>query len=817
MPKPSDAEADQNFAVLAHLCEHMPAGVGLIDRDFRYVLLNDALARFHGLAQTPAPGRTVAELDARLWTSLEPALKQAVGGQPALDRELCGAPGPDGLETYWRYSCFAVNLLGGITGVGLIAHDITERRRTQTALAARDALYLMLSRAGAAANQSRGAAELYPEICRIAVETGGFLSAYIGVVEGDHLRIESCHGKALDYIKELTIPLGEDAHPGPAWTALKRERPVIVNDFLSDPMTVPWHEDARRAGIAASATFPLREGGRPVAVLGLYAGRTNFFTPDQLATLTEIAPIVSLALDRFAAEKRRRADEEELRLRDRAIQAASQGIIIADALAPDMPIIFVSPGFVRLTGYSLGEVLGRNGRFLQGRDTDPAAVAKIRAALASGRECRVELLNYRKNGSTFWNELTISPILDAGGAVTHFVGVQTDVTERRRLEEQFRQSQKMEAVGQLAGGIAHDFNNLLTIIGVAGETLLAQTAPDDARCALIAEMLDAGGRAAVLTRQLLAFSRRQILEPKIVSLNDVVADAERLLRRLIGEHVVLKTTAAPDLWLVKADLSQLTQILINLAVNARDAMPKGGQLRVETRNVSLAQDDCLRLGDVVPGRYVELAVSDDGQGIQPTVQPRIFEPFFSTKPPGKGSGLGLSTVHGIVAQSHGAVAVESAPGRGATFRIYLPRADEGQKAPRTDAGAAEAFAHGAETLLLVEDESGVRLVAGRVLRTCGYTVLEAADGEEALSVAAAHAGQIDLLVSDVVMPKLGGRELAERLRAVRPKCKILFMSGYTDDAALRDGVSSAEFAFLPKPFRPYELAEKVREVLIPRT
>jgi PAS domain S-box-containing protein len=504
--------------------------------------------------------------------------------------------------------------------------------------------------------------------------------------------------------------------------------------------------------------------------------------------------------------------EEALRFRDRAIGAATQGLMIADAARPDRPLVYVSPGFERLTGYASDEVLARNCRMLQGADTDPAAVARLREALAAGESCTVELLNYRKDGTTFWNELSISPVRDGAGRLTHFVGVQVDVTARRGLEEQFRQAQKMEAVGRLAGGIAHDFNNLLTIINGYSDLLVQRLPPDDPARELVAEIRKAGERSAGLTRQLLAFSRQQILAPRVLDLNAMVADTEKMLRRLIGEDVRLVTALDPDPWAVRADPGQIEQVLMNLALNARDAMPTGGRLTIETRNVDLDETYTRTHADARPGPHVLLSVADDGSGMAAEVRARIFEPFFTTKGPGKGTGLGLATVYGIVKQSGGHVAVYSELGLGTTFKVYLPRAEPAAGGVKPRSGLAPPPG-GTETVLLAEDEAGVRDLIRRVLADRGYAVLAADDGAAAVRLAAGHRGPIHLLITDVVMPDVGGRAVAERVAERHPAVRVLFVSGYTDDAIIRHGVLRDGVNFLQKPFSPLALAFKVREVL----
>jgi PAS domain S-box-containing protein len=506
---------------------------------------------------------------------------------------------------------------------------------------------------------------------------------------------------------------------------------------------------------------------------------------------------------------RLRRAEEALLLRDRAIRAVSQGIVITDPARPDNPVVYASPGFERMTGYSAAEVLGRNCRFLQGPDTDPAAVARVRRAVAEGRGCEVELLNYRKDGSAFWCDLHVTPVRD-GDRLTHFVGVQVDVTERRRQEELARQAQKMEAIGRLAGGVAHDFNNLLTVINGYADLVLGMLPAGEARD-MVAEMARSGGKAATLTRQLLAFGRKTVLAPRTIDLNETVREMGAMLRRLLGADIELSVRTGSSVGPVHADPSHLEQVVLNLALNARDAMPGGGRLTIETREVDLEESFAVPRAGADPGRYVLLAVSDTGCGMTEEVRRHAFEPFFTTKPVGRGTGLGLATVYGIVRQGGGHVEVASEPGVGTTFKVYLPRADE--DTTPMPAPARFAAMRGTETVLLVEDDVSVRAWCARVLRAGGYEVLEAGDGGEALRVRVGFSGTVHLLVTDLVMPGLGGRPLAERIVALYPGTKVLYLSGYTDDAAVRQEFLRDQANFLQKPFPPAALARKVREVL----
>ncbi|HWQ15082.1 MAG TPA: PAS domain S-box protein, partial [Roseiflexaceae bacterium] len=498
-----------------------------------------------------------------------------------------------------------------------------------------------------------------------------------------------------------------------------------------------------------------------------------------------------------------RESEERYRL---ITDHASDLIAVFDA---DGRFVYASPAHRRLLGHEPADLLGVRGLDLVHPD-DLEAIARATEELRARGEARSTFRYAHADGS--WRWLEASAVQRSREGAPYVVSVARDVTERRRLEAQLLHAQRMESIGRLAGGVAHDFNNLLTAITGYSELALADLPPHHPVAAELAEIQRAAERATRLTRQLLAFGRRQIMEPRTLNLNDLILETDRLLRRLIGEHIELATLPAPDLWLVRADPGQIEQVLINLAVNARDAMPAGGKLTVETQNVVLDDAYARRHAGVVPGPYVMLAVSDTGAGMPPEVLAHAFEPFFTTKEAGRGTGLGLATCYGIVKQHSGNIWVYSEAGRGATFKIYLPRADTA--AAELALAAEPALAPGgSETVLLVEDEPAVRELAARVLRAHGYTVLEAAHGDEALRVAAAYDGHIHLLLTDIVMPQLGGTALAAQLLGSYPHMRVLYMSGYTDRAMWRSGELEAGAALLQKPFTPTALARKVRDVL----
>nr|MDQ5836403.1 PAS domain S-box protein [Acidobacteriota bacterium] len=474
--------------------------------------------------------------------------------------------------------------------------------------------------------------------------------------------------------------------------------------------------------------------------------------------------------------ERRRAEESLARLAA-AVEQTADSIVITDAAAA---IQYVNPAFERVSGYTRGETLGRNPRFLKSGKTDESVYREMWAALARGEVWAGNFVNKRKDGTFYEEHVTVSPVRDDTGQVINYIAVKQDLTQQKQLEEQLRQSQKMEAVGRLAGGIAHDFNNLLTAINGYSDLALRRLQAEDPLRKSVEEIRKAGERAAALTRQLLAFSRKQVLQPVVLDLNSVVSDMEKMLRRLIGEDVELRTALAHDLGSIKADPGQVEQVIMNLAVNARDAMPSGGRLTIETANVYLGEEYAARrLTDFTPGPYVVLTVTDTGTGMDDETRERIFEPFFTTKGSGKGTGLGLSTVYGIVRQSGGSVRVSSEVGRGSTFEVYFPRAGEGVQEYRRGAEPEEVL-RGAETVLLAEDEEMVRRLAREVLEVYGYRVLVAANGGAAFLICERHEGPISLLVTDIVMPEMSGRELAARLAHLRPEMKVLYMSGYTD-------------------------------------
>ncbi len=513
-----------------------------------------------------------------------------------------------------------------------------------------------------------------------------------------------------------------------------------------------------------------------------------------------------LAVGQDVTERKRSEAERELLMS--AIEQAAEVVVITDVEAT---IQYANPVFERITGYTRDEVIGRNPRILQSGEHDAAFYKEMWDSLTRGEAWSGRLVNKKKDGALFTEEAMISPVRDAAGQTVNYVAVKRDITNEIHLEDQLRQAQKMEAVGQLAGGVAHDFNNLLQAILGFGDLALGDVDVDSPARKDIEEIMKAGHRAATLVRQLLAFSRRQVLDMKDVDLNDVIADLMKMLRRVIGEHITLGAIAGHDLGTVRADPGQIEQILMNLCVNARDAMPEGGTITIETENVRIDEEFRETHPWAEPGRYALLSVTDTGCGMDEETLGNVFEPFFTTKDVGEGTGLGLSTVYGLVKQHEGLVHVYSEVGKGTTFKIYLPLIERAAAAVGDKIeGPAPG---GTETILLAEDDETLLKLTKAILEHAGYTVLAAIDGEEAQRLFEDHADAIDLALLDVMMPKLGGKAVYERIREARPGVRVLFSSGYSMNAIHTNFVLDEGLALIQKPCQRDNLLRKVREAL----
>jgi two-component system, cell cycle sensor histidine kinase and response regulator CckA len=559
--------------------------------------------------------------------------------------------------------------------------------------------------------------------------------------------------------------------------------------------------------------------GEEEAVKCLQVGATDYLLKERLDRLV---PAVQRAIQEAEVRRKRKQAEQAVLQRERALRESEDRTNFALAAA-GMGVWEIDFATNRLTwSDTLAPVFGltpdrapkTTEEFFQliHPDDRKEVERSVARAIAGESACTVEFRTLWPDGSTPWVYGHAQVSYDGDGRPLRLLGVGIDITARKSLEAQLQQAQKMEAIGQLAGGIAHDFNNLLTIINGTAELALAQASEGNQLHEDLQEIRRAGERAAALTHQLLAFSRKQILQPQVMNLDTVVAEMETMVRRLIGEDVDLVVVPTQGLGSVKADRGQVEQVIANLVVNARDAMPQGGKLTLETQNIEIDEHYARQHGvAVAPGSYVMLVISDNGVGIDESTSRRIFEPFFTTKGPGKGTGLGLSTVYGIVKQSNGFIWVYSEIGQGTSFKICLPHVAEVAGAELCSSTLVPV--RGTETILLVEDVGGLRILTKRVLASAGYTVLTAANGEEAMLVLKQYKQPVQLMVTDVVMPGLSGRKLAELVDRTREGIKVLFMSGYTDDVVVRHGVLEEGMPFLSKPFTAEALTRKVRQVL----
>lgn len=522
-----------------------------------------------------------------------------------------------------------------------------------------------------------------------------------------------------------------------------------------------------------------------------------------------LAIAVLSAIDSYRREKQRQMSEEMLHKLRRIVEQSPDPVMITDR---SCVLEYVNPAFEALTGYSREEVIGQTLGILKSEQQAGELYEEMWDTVLSGKTFHGIVMNRKKNEETFILEKSITPLRNAAGEITHYISTGRDITDQRRLESQLQQAQKMDAIGRLAGGVAHDFNNLLMVISAYAELTLESLPVEHPSRAKLDEIINAARRAAELTKQLLAFGRKQMQSLQLLDLNAVLAHISRMLPRLIGEDIQLLFVPGKNLDKVRADRVQIEQVVMNLAANARDAMPGGGKLTIETSNVRLDETYLQRHSIVPPGDYVLLTVTDSGIGIAQEHLAHIFEPFYTTKEEGKGTGLGLATVYGIVKQTGGFIWVYSEPGLGTAFKIYLPRV-QSAVSEVSKAGIAQDSPHGCETVLLVEDEAAVRGSTRDFLMQRGYTVLEANNGEDALRVSREYCGPIDLMISDVVMPKMSGPNLAERLLAERPHMKVLFISGYAENTVLQHGKMDVTVRLLQKPFGLNTLARKVREVL----
>jgi two-component system cell cycle sensor histidine kinase/response regulator CckA len=617
---------------------------------------------------------------------------------------------------------------------------------------------------------------------------------------------------------------------GSCGTAAYRKQPVVVSDIAADPLWANYRDVALAHGLRACWSAPIAsQDGKIIGTFAIYYREPRTPDAEHQQLIAHATQIAGIAIEHDRAKAELRAAEA----RYRTLVEHLPAITYIAELGADGPWHYVSPQIEAMLGFSATEWLSDPMNWMNHIHPDDREIVLAAEKLFQETHelFQAEYRMCARDGRLLWFRDEGVLLQETEGKGLLMQGVLYDITEHKRLEDQLRHSHKMEAVGQLAGGVAHDFNNLLMVIQAHNENLRDRLNANDPSHKDVEEIQNAVIRAASLTNRLLAFSRKQVLRPKVIDLNGILAEGAKMLHRLIGKDIELSVLPAASLGRIKADPGQMEQVILNLAINSRDAMPHGGRLTIETRDVELDENDSRNYDGAPAGKYVMLAVSDTGDGMDTETQAHIFEPFFTTKAPGKGTGLGLATVYGVVKQSDGWIWVDSEPGRGTTFKIHLPRVNESSveepqvqqamaevsnarkqdacKAAPAPAGASK----GTETVLVVEDQDGIRDIVRESLRRNGYNVLIAVDGNEALQMAGDYPDPIHLLVTDLVMPNIGGRELAQRLKPVRPGMKVLFMSGYSEHSVLEIEDTGSSAPVLQKPFSLDVLVRIVRDVL----
>lgn len=726
----------------------------LVDSDLRLVLVNAETERWGDQVGIPGPfkGRLLAEAFPFV-TDREVALYRRVleTGETQISQEVSTLGGKAIVTDVQR---LPVTLWEGTPGVLTTVTDVTERVRTEEALRASEARFAT------------------------AFRSAPLLMSINSVSDGHYVDVNDAFVRSTGYTREQ------------AQGRVPRDLGIISADDWAEMVTA-----IEGSGRFARDDFSLwRADGQ----------RMDCLFVAEVVSVDGDEQVLATALD---LTERRRAERERERLLS-AVEQASEAIVITDA---DGIIEFVNPAFERITGYLGGEAIGQNPRILKSGEQDEAFYRQMWDTLTRGEAWSGRLVNKRKDGTLYTERAVISPVRDTEGQIINYVGVKRDISDEIVREAQLRQAQRMESVGRLAGGVAHDFNNMLSVILGHAEIARDELSPHHRVRDDIDQILDATQRSADLTRQLLAFARRQTISPRVLDANETISGMLRMLQRLIGENIELIWRPGEGIWPIKMDPSQMDQVLANLCVNSRDAIDGVGTIMIETANGHLNADYCASHPGAIEGDYVQLAVSDDGCGMSAETMEHAFEPFYTTKGLGEGTGLGLATVYGIVKQNEGTIRVYSEEGIGTTFRIYLPRHTEDPTAQEAQETLTPTRGH--ETILLVEDEPSMLSLARTMLERLGYHVVAAGTPQEAISLAMSHEGSLDVLMTDVIMPQMNGRELADRLATQHPRMKWLFTSGYTANVIAHRGVLDQDVAFLPKPFSMAQLARRLRQVL----
>jgi len=781
---------------LDQVVECSPDAITILDASYRVLRVNKEFTNLFGFSPEEAIGKRIEDLI--VFAELEDeqrSIAQSVsrGYRVLLETQRRRS---DGTKVDVAISSAPLVIDEVLVGVHVTYRDIREQKRAE---ALNSALYRIAERTNAAGDLQEFFAALHSILNELIYAKNFYIALYddqSGMVSFPYFVDE-----------EEPSPPPKRLGRGLTEYVLRSATPLLATPEIFEKLVSQGEVRLIGSPSVDWLGVPLRSGNCAFGVLVVqsYSEQLRYSERD-LEILTFVSQQLASAIEHKRNEEALRASEARYRS---LVQSAVYGIYRSSV---NGKFLDVNPALIAMLGYETSdELLALDPT----RDVfvNSTEQARLMQDLQQNRRLDSSEVHWkRKDGKTITVRVSGRAVTTDPATEPFLEIIAEDVTERRALEEQFRQAQKMEAVGRLAGGVAHDFNNLLMVISGYTEVLLDQVKADASMQAKVVAIQQAADRATTLTRQLLAFSRKQLLELKVVDLNAIVSDMERLLRPLIGENVELSTRLTPGVGHTRADAGQLEQVIMNLVVNAKDAMPKGGKIVIQTSEATLEESAGREHGLITPGTYVLLSVSDNGAGMDRETQTRVFEPFFTTKEKGKGTGLGLSTVYGIVKQSGGYIFADSILSRGTTFRIYLPRVEDPAETA-SSAHTSHAPGGGSETVLLVEDEESVRQLVRETLQSRGYRVIEAENGDVGLRAAAEHPGVIDLMITDVVMPGINGRELARRLTESRPHIKVLYLSGYTEEAIIHEGGMEPGTAFLQKPFTLQVLSRKVREVL----
>ncbi len=830
-----DRDLGVQFAFVRDLSERMDAEKSLRERDYFLAesqrigrigsysldipssvwIASDVLDEIFGLE--PNAVKTVERWNSMIYPEdqgmmLRYFLHEVVELRQPFDKEYRIVRQKDGAVRWvWGRGELSFNNAGQPVRMTGTIQDITDRKNSEESLRRLNRELQAIVSCNQAIFHARDEGSLLQDVCRIVCDCGQYRMAWVGFAlkdESKTVKPVAWGGAVGNYLDKINVSWADVPHGrGPAGTCIRTGKIYYSNNVETDPSMVPWRQSALQHGYCSLIALPLKnETGDTFGCMSIYDAKPEAFTPQEIRLLTNLVDDLAFGIINLRLRETRRLADIEMRKLSQAVEQSPASIVIADLSGA---IEYVNPKFTQTTGYRFEEVRTKNFRELPGHLKEEGDYQRMWHTVTSGKEWQGEIHRQKQTGESYWEISTISPIFAPDGQITHFLAVNEDMTERKHLEEQLRQVQKLEAVGQLAGGVAHDFNNMLASI-MLNLGLLQQRQDLDAEMRdALAELMRDTGRSAKLTRQLLMFSRRSVLEVKTLDLNEVVAGFLKMLQRLIGEHVEFEFVPNVTLPPVEADPSMMEQVLMNLCVNARDAMPKGGRITIELASTEASAAKVAAYPGVMAGQFVCLSVADTGCGMDELTLRRIFEPFFTTKEPNQGTGLGLATVHGIVGQHKGWVEVESALGRGSVFRIYLPVAKN--RLPQLETEPQAATQVGSEALLLVEDEALLRRVTAKSLRRLGYQVYEAANGAEAMAVWNQCKDSVDLLLTDMVMPGgMTGLELANKLREDRPELKVVLCSGYSAESFNTSAMTATRALRLQKPYQIEDLARMIR-------